>query len=108
MTEKDKLELAAKAMGLRLEWDGPPDKWHPMYYEGKTYHAFEPHTNQADSDRMACKLRIELRHRSGKVWASLSTNSIIQSVTHNNTDEDVCRAVREARLMVAVEIGRAK
>ena len=61
-TDRELLESAAKAAGIRLEWDGPPDKWQPMYYEGKTYHAFDPLTDDGDALRLACKLRINIEH----------------------------------------------
>jgi len=56
MTDQELLEKAAKAAGYRLEWDGSPDKWQPMYYEGKTYHSFEPLTDDGDALRLAVKL----------------------------------------------------
>lgn len=42
MNDKELLELAAKAAGILLEWDGDPNEWQPMYYDGKTYHIFNP------------------------------------------------------------------
>lgn len=41
-SDRKLLELAAKAIGINLEWDGHPDEWQPVYYEGKTYHYFNP------------------------------------------------------------------
>lgn len=55
-TDRELLEMAAKAAGIRLEWDGPPDKWQPMYYEGKTYHAFDPLTDDGDAFRLAAAI----------------------------------------------------
>jgi hypothetical protein len=110
MTLREQLEYAAKACGIRLEWDGDPAKWQPMYYEGKTYHSFEPLSDPAHSDRMACKLKIDTLVRDGHAIAVAIFNDLTpcHRVKHNNTDEDVCRAVREARMAVAAEIGRAK
>lgn len=56
--DRELLELAAKAAGIYLEWDGDPAKWQPMYYEGKTYHAWEPLTDDGDALRLAVKLAI--------------------------------------------------
>lgn len=58
MTDRELLEAAAKVAGLYLEWDGPPDKWQPMYYQGKTYHSFDPLTDDGDALRLAAKLKI--------------------------------------------------
>jgi len=55
-TDRELLELAAKAAGIRLEWDGPTELWQPMYYEGKTYHAWDPLLDDGDALRLAVKL----------------------------------------------------
>ena len=98
--ERELLELVAKAMGGRFELEnGFPNLngnfWNPL-------------ASQADSDRMACKLRIGHRFLGGNVVEAWQGFGDMESITHNNTDEDVCRAAREAVLMVAAEIGRAK
>jgi hypothetical protein len=111
---KEQLELAAKAcgyviedstigdgvwaypVGAELNWEGelPIFKWNPL-------------TDQADSDRMACKLRIEILFFEFRVIAN-PRRETSAAIHHNSTDEDVYRAVREARMLVAVEIGRNK
>ena len=63
MNDKELLELAAKAAGIRLEWDGDPEIWSPIYYDGKTYHAFNPLTDDADALRLAVKLDMNV-----EVW----------------------------------------
>jgi hypothetical protein len=64
--------------------------------------------DQADSDRMACKLRMSTEIFYSHVFVSREAfqHYCSGSISHNNTDEDVYRAVREARLLVAVEIGK--
>lgn len=52
LIDRELLELAAKAAGISLEWDGPPDKWQPMYYRGKTYHSFDPRNDDGDALRL--------------------------------------------------------
>ncbi len=42
LSDKELLILAAKSIGIRLEWDGPPDKWEPRYWKGKNYHYWNP------------------------------------------------------------------
>jgi hypothetical protein len=59
--DKELLELAAKAAGYRLEWDGDPEWWKPMYYEGKTYHSFNPLEDDGDALRLAVKLKIDVK-----------------------------------------------
>ena len=106
MTDREKLEWAAKACGIaahNIVLDGLGRL--AVLTEKKVY--WNPLTDQADSDCMACKLRIDLEFDGDYIGA---WHGAMQSVNiqHNNTDEDVCRAVREARLLVAVEIGRGK
>lgn len=97
-TDRELLELAAKAAGYRLEWDGSPDKWQPMYYEGKTYHQFDPLTDDGDALRLAVKLGLftvpEFFHfRSLERFAG--------------QDSDEYTATRRAIVRAAAAIGKA-
>lgn len=58
MTDRELLRFAAKAAGIYLEWDGPPNQWQPMYYKGKTYHSWKPLVDDGDAMRLAVKLRM--------------------------------------------------
>lgn len=103
MTDREKLEWAAKACRLKhTAYPSAADEG--IFTDAAKW--WNPLTNQADSDVMACKLRIGLGFFFGFVEAQTSDHT--ETARHNNTDEDVCRAVREARLLVAAEIGRAK
>jgi hypothetical protein len=102
MTPLEQLELAAKAMGLKGRAEDSvfvTELWFP-----NGTNIWNPLRDQADSDRMACKLRIETMF--GAIDVYCLHGPYEATVTHDNTDEDVFRAVREARMMVAVEIGR--
>ena len=107
MTPREQLEYAAKAMGLA-------GRWHKREHEYAADDGFllftgvrwSPDTDQADSDRMGAKLRINILYQDGVIQASAKDCDSVKYVFHNNTDEDVFRAVREARLAVAVEIGK--
>jgi len=59
-TDRELLEAAARAAGIRLEWDGPPSDWVPMYYEGKTYHGWNPLEDDGDALRLAVKLNLHV------------------------------------------------
>ena len=58
MDDRELLERAAKAVGIELEGDlhGNPGEWHPMYYEGKTYHSWDSLASDGDAFRIAVKL----------------------------------------------------
>jgi hypothetical protein len=107
MTPREQLELAAKALGLDYGWQHIFDD-----YEGSSSEKYDwnPLTDQADSDMMACKLRLDRQIITSKfvycIKLVLPGKNIEKGVIHNNADEDVCRAVREARLAVAAQIGR--
>lgn len=105
--DRELLELAAKAAGVRLEWDGPPDEWQPIYYEGKTYHSFDPLTDDGDALRLAIKLGIDLH----LPW---SPNQVLVQVGERGSvpfvleriDGDPISATRRAIVRAAAEIGR--
>jgi hypothetical protein len=59
-TDKELTELAAEAAGYSLEWDGDPEKWVPIYYEGKTYSCFDPLVDDGVALRLAMKLGISV------------------------------------------------
>ena len=110
MEDKELLELAAKAAGIRLEWDGDPAKWVPTYYEGKTYHTWNPLTDDGDALRLAVKLELEVcttnvKDIDGKIFK-------IAHVIGPDTDclekhkDDPYAATRRAIVRAAAEIGR--
>jgi hypothetical protein len=111
-TDKELLELAAKAAGYRLEWDGDPAKWQPMYYEGKTYHSFDPLTDDGDALRLAVKLRLQLIHMDSEVEKDgitvktpiLHIDSTAGSI-YQYLDNDPLGATRRAIVRAAAEIG---
>jgi hypothetical protein len=132
MTEHEQLEYAAKACGI-IGWQSKHGYWNITFPDGRKESAchnwvafdatsgeklraptfsdalqelgFCPESDQADSDRMACALEIDLEFGRGYVWALAPGNGWRIKVIHDNTLEGKCAAVREARLLVAVEIG---
>jgi hypothetical protein len=106
---KEQLEWAAKACGLTIYW-----------YRNRSYSREEcelgrddwnPLTDEADSARMAGVLEIAIRWSDNRVYANRARKNLPlydAYVSHDNTIEGKCAAVREARMAVAVEIGRAK
>jgi hypothetical protein len=106
MNQREQLELAAKACEIK----------HVMYPKATDEGIFtdyaswwNPLTDQADSDRMGCDLEICITFVFGRVAAAATYNrfTIGMDAYHDNTIEGRRAAVREARLLVAVEIGRA-
>lgn len=62
MKDRELLEAAAKSIGLWLEWDGDPEKWVPMYYEGKTYHSFDALDDNDVAFQIAVRLKFTVGH----------------------------------------------
>lgn len=105
MTDRELLEFAAKAAGIILEWDGPPDEWHPIYYEGKTYHLFNPLTDDGDAFRLSTTIEVRITHRTVDVDVSIGDLSVSEYVP---TYLDRAEATRRAITRAAAEIGKQK
>lgn len=102
MTDRELLELSAKAAGIRLEWDGDPRNWHAMYYEGKTYHSWEPLDDDGQALRLAAICFINLEFAREYVIASGPQGDA--SVTYNPGRSE---AARRAIVEAAAKIGKA-
>ena len=135
MKLREQLEYAAKACGI-TGWRSKHGYWNVEFPDGRKESAchdwtafdaatgyklpeptfanaltelgFDPANDQADSDRMACDLEIAIRYYDDYVSANTRKVERIftASVGHDNTIEGRRRAVREARMAVAVEIGK--
>ena len=100
MNDRELLELAAKAAGVYLEWDGPPTQWQPMYYQGKTYHSWNPLTDDGDALRLAVKLGL---------WVYCGKNISVDwngKLFEEPIGDDPYAATRRAIVRAAAEIGR--
>ena len=108
MNDKELLTLAAKAAGIRLEWDGDPEKWVPTYYEGKTYHGWNPLTDDGDALRLAVKLKLIVDIGCGYAEARDPEYDPepIKAMEYLNDHTDPYAATRRAIVRAASEIGR--
>ena len=104
MNDRELLELAAKAAGVYLEWDGPPTQWQPMYYQGKTYHSWNPLTDDGDALRLAVKLGIEIWTGNGSCYANYGMDN--EKSIHEPHNDNPYAATRRAIVRAAAEIGR--
>lgn len=106
MTDREQLELAAKAAGITL-WD-----WSEIsraYRTTKPMHDWNPLTDDGDALRLAVKLRLTIQHNYSGVFcydnpdfADKSNNMI--EVWENH--EDPYAATRRAIVRAAAEIGK--
>lgn len=103
MTDKELLEMAAMAVGISLEWDGPECHWVPMFYHGKTYHEWNPLENDADAFRLMVDLGMLV-----DVDEELKETQIVgvvDDVVIVSHGEDKHAATRRAIVLAAAEIG---
>jgi hypothetical protein len=111
MDDRTLLEAAAKAAGIRLEWDGDPRDWQPMYYEGKTYHVWNPLTDDGDALRLAVKLKVCFVIDNFMKWCGVHLSDKMGKydlVEHFDDWADAAEATRRAIVRAAAAIGGAK
>lgn len=112
MTDKELLELAAKAAGLKL--DGPSGRIVRRESDGQPVY-WNPLTDDGDALRLAVKLGLAVSIDSveQETWAHHeqafkgSSEKWKCCPTSNNGDEDGYAATRRAIVRAAAEIGRA-
>ena len=110
MTDRELLELAAKAAGLGLPTDKDTDEigrqyadWLGLWTKAPWgWNWFNPLTDDGDALRLAVKLWIEPDFRSGTVRCFGESSCCIES-----TDYDPYAATRRAIVRAAAEIGRS-
>ena len=101
MTDKELLELAAKAAGI---WDASDPSLGLLKTSGQYWN---PLTDDGDALRLAVKLEISLEFAAKATWVELSYEDgtlTLDSIPHNN---DPYAATRRAIVRAAAEIGKA-
>jgi hypothetical protein len=103
MTDREFLELAAKAAGIDLEWDGPPELWTPVFYKGKTYHGWSPLTDDGDALRLVVKLgmAVSVEYNYGGTSVIWGHSGNVRELHGGNPEA----ATRRAIVRAAAEIG---
>lgn len=104
MSDRELLELAAKAAGIKVDWR---ESVECLCYSGSPYNvAWSPHKDYGDSMHLAATLRISITfigRGTVQTWADGTT--ITTEVIHKRADP--AAATRRAVLQTAAEIGRA-
>ena len=104
MTDRELLELAAKAAGIDLKWrdDGLPGYYGDWRGLPQWQHC-NPLTDDGDALRLAVKLGMQITIvRGEKTFAERE-----QGFAFQEHDDDPCAATRRAIVRAAAEIGRA-
>ena len=101
MTDKELLELAAKAAGMRLNHQGQPTTGN--YYDSADFN-WNPLTDDGDALRLAVELGLELRMSSVFVIGAIPLYTDNEVFEPKN--DDPYAATRRAIVRAAAEIGR--
>jgi len=106
VSDKELLKLAAKSIDLYLEWDGDPDEWQPIYYEGKSYYSWNPLEDDGDAFRLAvkCGLIVHGQKSVNQVYIQVGE---VPDATIERIGKDACAATRRAIVRAAAEIGKS-
>lgn len=107
MSDRELLELAAKAAGLPLVWYGSTDPW--CFAEIVPGITWNPLTDDADALRLAVQLRLEPRfidnsHSNGAEPSRVTLHNVAGIV--ENIGDDPAAALRRAIVRAAAEIGK--
>lgn len=105
MTDRELLEAAAKAAGIRL-WFGPETD--PWIMETVATVQWRPLTDDGDALRLAVKLGLAVfPPEADGDDATVSTPGLNRNWLSVPVDDDPCTATRHAIVRAAAEIGKA-
>lgn len=114
MTDRELLELAAKAAGVGGQWQFVRGSNTPTCYRGADGRAFDPLADDGDALRLAVQLRIDVRI-DNTTTLCYASNGLHQQACEKHTDHadpysdlwaDLFRATRHAIVRAAAEIGK--
>jgi hypothetical protein len=102
MTDRELIELAAKAAGIELSWElggyiAQVDDWSPRF-------RWNPLTSNSDAFRLAVKLEISILPSMEETEAR---NASMAGWQKSANPKDPCSAARRAVTLCAAEIGKA-
>lgn len=107
MTDRELLELAAKAAGVDLS----TRKWHGRWYVSPEPNIknWNPLTDDGDALRLAVKLDMQIWRNTGGTVSAMPPGDVIGFWTRlkDEVAPDPCAAYRRAIVRAAAEIGKA-
>ena len=106
MTDRELLELAAKAAGIELEWPqdyGGADHLSP--HDTSTRQIWNPLTDDGDALRLAVRLRIKHERHINQPYVAAWAPDIVGRFEESE-GSDPCAATRRAIVRVVAEIGK--
>ena len=105
MTDRELLELAAKAANLQIKWDDQNQTYATCNAHGNMFDDWDPLNDDGDAFRLAVKIGIDI----GWGWDENNKPSIVLIYEHVvDLGNDPYAATRRAIVRAAAEIGREK
>ena len=104
MTDREMLELAAKAAGIVAQWDCPDRGMMTLTPSGVDTMTWNPLTDDGDALRLAVRLSIRpncAERASADYWLGCELNTVIEEL-----NGDPYAATRRAIVRAAAEIGK--
>jgi hypothetical protein len=106
MTDKELLELAAKAAGFTWKWNADS-----LLIEDESWHEWNPLTDDSDALRLAVKLRIDIGFEFDRIDVAFEFESggfeIVTEYLYDNPPTNKFSATRRAITRAAAAIGEA-
>jgi hypothetical protein len=108
MTDRELLELAAKAAGVELLWHERWSCWydHAKRNEGKDFMEWNPLNDDGDALRLAVKLGIGTDFDFSDGCGETSAAQTLQEYQYEKHGDDPYAATRRAIVRAAAEIGK--
>ena len=115
MTDRELLELAAKAAGIELDWDIPENSTTPWRMTGEGDERgpaaeWNPLTDDGDALRLAVSQRLKIAHNPPEdqnLWVAVRDRRFVAcSIERFDDESQRSAATRRAIVRAAAEIGR--
>ena len=103
MTDRELLELAAKAAGIDCVWNGDTFEYKPRFETN--WVVWNPLTDDGDALRLAVKLGLDVRN--GLYTDMVFVDCFGIDAVEIEYDDDPCAATRRAIVRAAAEIGKS-
>jgi hypothetical protein len=105
MTDRELLELAAKAAGIQYEWHpGCGDALHLTAPDATAIY-WNPLSDDGDALRLAVKLHMSVLSNEHASWVATGMHQIVRAEEHHD-GADPYAATRRAIVRAAAEIGK--
>lgn len=110
MTDRELLEMAAKAAGIKggySEWYEMGEQFYSGFREGRAWGAWNPLTDDGDALRLALTLKLDIYHKGPTVYVGLPKDKLSQACPFTAGPGASADDIRRAIVRAAAAIGMA-